>query len=133
MTRYVTNWVEDSRRLIEEQLVKLRRRKGRPFVVVTDTTTGKFVQFVGSATEPLLLDLPLAQILTPAEIKAATELLGEPHRGRVGKRSSREFVTFHAGPFESPGDAAQKAVEVLERVFDAEGRDIEVELDLGGA
>jgi hypothetical protein len=126
-------WAEESRRLIAEQLVKLRRRKGRPFVVVSDTETGKFVQFVGSRTEPLLLDLPTAQILSDAELVAAAELLGEPKRGRVGKRSAREFVTFQAGPFDDVEAAAEKAVEVLDRVFGAVGRDIVVELDLGVA
>ena len=43
------------------------------FVIFEDRATGKFVQFTGSAEEPLLLDLPL-QALDTAERQRAQDL-----------------------------------------------------------
>jgi hypothetical protein len=127
-------WRDAEENRIAARLRQLLKRDGRPFVVVTDSVTGKFVQLMGSKTEPLLLDLPTAQILSDEEMKAAQELLGEPHRGKMGKRSPREFLVFHAGPFGGKlacVQAAETAVAVMATVFDATGHALKVELDEG--
>ncbi len=127
-------WRKTEGTRIKRHLVKLLKRKGRPFLVITDSATGKFVQFAGSKTEPLLLDLPTAQILSDEEMKAAVELLGQPRRGRMGKRSPREFLVFHAGPFGGKlacSQAAETAVAVMQTVFGAAGRELSIELNEG--
>jgi len=64
----------------EVQIVAALRRlqqtpaKHRPFVIVEDTVTDKFVQFRGSDGDPLLLDLPTNELSSEAARRAATML-----------------------------------------------------------
>lgn len=54
----------------------LERESDDAFVIVEHAPTGKFVQFVGSSTQPLLLDLPL-QPLVSVEVRRAAALFEE--------------------------------------------------------
>lgn len=47
-----------------------------PFVVFSDRRTGKFVQFAGDQSQPLLLDFPL-QSLSPDEAQRAASLFAK--------------------------------------------------------
>lgn len=118
-------WRKANASTIEARLRQLMTMKGRPLVMVRDAATGKFVQFVGSLTEPLMLDLPTEQIMTAAETERAQRILGDPKRLPMGKRSSRDFVVFQSGPLE-PGEAAELGVHVMERVFGSGGRQLDV-------
>ena len=44
----------------------LQRNNEDAFVIFEDKATGKFVQFAGSAEQPLLLDLPLQALDAPS-------------------------------------------------------------------
>lgn len=93
------------------------------FVVIEDTATRKFVQFVGSLERPLLLDLP-AQALSEAEFYRAVaffrrrgvvgqeyELLDQP-----GGRPVSELFTFQL-PMRSVDEAADVVFAVFEQVY----------------
>lgn len=54
----------------------LERTNRHAFVIFSEARTGKFVQFAGSAQEPLLLDLP-EQTLDAEEARRAAELFSE--------------------------------------------------------
>jgi len=115
----MSDWRERNRPLLEQRLARLLRSRGRPFVIITDAVSGKFVKFIGSKSEPLLLDLPSSQILTNTEIAEAQRLLGQPRVVKMGPKTRKAFMVWHAGPFESPGAAAEKALDVMESVFHA--------------
>lgn len=65
-------------RELAQALARMTRKRGRPYVLLEDKRSERFVQFCGSRSEPLLLDLPLGQFGSPigdvAKIKA---ILGE--------------------------------------------------------
>ncbi len=64
----------NNRREIESALSRLlTRTSDDAFVIFEHEDSGKFVQFAGSASEPLLLDLP-RQTLDNAELERATIL-----------------------------------------------------------
>lgn len=48
--------------LIEDALNKLASGREGAYVVLEDSRSGKFVQFAGSRTESLVLDLPVQQL-----------------------------------------------------------------------
>jgi hypothetical protein len=123
----VSEWRRTQRARIEQPLQKLLETPGRPFVVITDPKTGKFVQYIGSRSEPLLLDLPSSQLLSDKEVRAAERLLGQPRFVKMGSRTDKRVMVWHAGPFDKPRAAADRALDVMEEVFEAAGRDLRVE------
>ena len=54
----------------------LNRTNDDAFVIIEQLPSGKFVQFTGSATDPLYLDLP-AQTLSEEEFERATQFFLE--------------------------------------------------------
>lgn len=109
---------------IRDALAKLlTRQDDEAFVIIEHRPTGKFVQFAGSASEMLLLDLP-SQTLSELEFYRAVEffrkigiageefnVLDEPYGQVVG----RQF-TFNV-EYRSPGEAAQAVLALFRDVY----------------
>ncbi len=124
----MTKWRKTYQLQIARKLARIQRRRGRPYAVVTDVPTGKFVQLVGSKTDPLTLLLPSLQILSDQEMQAARKLLGEPKTVRMGPRSDKSYIVFQGGPFDDAAQAAAGALDVMDKVFRAAGNDLTVDL-----
>ena len=114
--------VMDNRAKISEALSSLLvRRNDDAFVIIEHSKTGKFVQFAGSATEKLLLDLP-SQTLSEEEFYKAVELfrkmgiIGSEHNlldkagGEVVGRQFSFNAVFHSVP---------DATKTVEKIFAA--------------
>jgi hypothetical protein len=114
-----------NREIIVAKLTALLARSNEDaFVVFEHASSGKFVQFAGSTSEPLLLDLP-SQTLCKVEFDRAVaffrrvgvageehEVLDEPGGSVVGRRFS---FTYSPGTVE---EAADVAVGVFREIFD---------------
>lgn len=114
----------DNRATIAAELRSLLGRENEDaFVIFEDAGSGKFVQFAGTATEPLLLDLP-EQTLSEAEFYRAVaffrrlgvvgderDLLDEPGGSAVGRQFS-----FNANPA-TVEEAADLALGVFREVY----------------
>jgi hypothetical protein len=94
-----------------------------PFVTITHKPTGKFVQFVGSTTRPLLLDLP-AQTLDAAERERARKFfaargLHEPLKYDLGdpKNGGWTQLTWNLRLGHDTALAADTAVAIFAEVF----------------
>lgn len=125
----MSEWREKYEKKVRRQLSRLRRlRFGDPFVVITDADTGKYVQCVGSRKAPMVVEVSTLQILTDKEVQAAQKLLGSPEVLKMGPRSAKSYSLFCSQPFEDVGDAAAAALDVMEKVFRAEGHELKVEL-----
>lgn len=59
--------------MVRNALTRMLNRPHGAFVIIEESKTGKFVQFTGSKTEQLLLDLP-ADNLSPSEMQKAKSL-----------------------------------------------------------
>jgi hypothetical protein len=92
---------------IEGGLERLLRREPGAFVIFEEARAGKFVQFAGSRSEPLLLDLPL-QALSPNELPRAFRLLAA-----YGALPPGEGEGFN---LELGSDVA-RAAEIARRIF----------------
>jgi hypothetical protein len=97
-----------ARHLVKTTLEKLLERSNDDaFVVIT--ASGRFVQFAGSATEPIVLDLPF-QAFRPEEVQRVREMLSTVAPGRTVTESSSGFnVSF--------GRDVLPAVDAAMRVF----------------
>ncbi|NJN73624.1 MAG: hypothetical protein HC799_12855 [Limnothrix sp. RL_2_0] len=102
----------------------LRRRHEDAFVIIENPETKKFVQFTGSTTEPLMLDLP-SQTLSELEFYRAvdflrtidvvgteTVLLDQPHGEAVSQQFSFNKV------FDSVTDAAQTVEDIFAIIYE---------------
>jgi hypothetical protein len=118
-----TTTVADHGAAIETALQRLLSYKGPGgFVIVEEAASGRFVQFAGSASEGIEIDLP-AVTLSTEEYDRATELfaaLGVPP-GPEGFRMELKPDAEHA---------ARLAVRVLREVFEvAESAELNVTYD----
>jgi hypothetical protein len=114
----------DNRAKISEALSSLLTRPNDDaFVVIEHAGTGKFVQFAGSATAQLLLDLP-SQTLSKQEFYKAVELfremgvIGNEHElldKPGGQVVGRQF-SFNA-VFRSVSEAAKTVEEIFATVY----------------
>lgn len=122
------DWRDAYGRRLRQQLLRLRGRRAdwRPFLMVRDVATGKFVQVVGSKEEPFVLDLPTTQIMSDEELQAAERLLGEARDFPAGKRAARSYRVFNGGPYVNEHAAAEMVLEVMAQVFHATGRHLDV-------
>jgi hypothetical protein len=92
-----------------------------PFVVIRDRTTGKFVQFAGHKSEPLVLDLPL-EALTAQEKKRARAFFSQygvhvPEVGQLFDISTGEPIETIRSYKVSFGRAIDLAVQFALEVF----------------
>lgn len=93
----------------------LNRSNPDSFVVFEEHASGKFLQFVGSSEEPLLLDLPTVG-LTPDERRRATALFRELSGGGQTFSEPDDADEFPGYQHESGRDA-DAAAELAMRVF----------------
>ncbi len=114
----------DNLALIRNALTSLLvRGKEDAFVIIEHRQSGKFIQFAGSASELLLLDLP-SQTMSEAEFYRAVEffrrrgiigydhdMLDEPGGRVVGQQFSFNVT------IQSVDEAARTALDVLQVVF----------------
>lgn len=97
--------------LITEALGRLLTRKDDgAFVVITEETTSRFVQFAGSSREPLILDAPRRPL--PSDERAAIEQL---FAGHDGLRVTEESVQVVFG--RDVGAAADAALRIFREVY----------------
>ena len=112
----------DNRSKITEALSSLLvRRNDDAFVIIEHPESKKFVQFAGSATEQLLLDLP-SQTLSELEFHKAVQLfreigvIGDEHSvfdGPAGRVVGQQFS------FNAVFRSVAEATETVERIFAA--------------
>lgn len=114
----------DTRSKITAALTSLLvRRSDDAFVIIEHPETQKFVQFAGSATEQLLLDLP-SQTLSETEFYRAVELfrklgvfgdehdaLDEPGGQVVGQQFSFNAI------FQSVDDATNTVADIFTTIY----------------
>lgn len=114
----------DNRSKIAEALSSLLvRRNDDAFVIIEHPETQKFVQFAGSATEPLLLDLP-SQTLSEEEFYKAVQLfqkmgiIGDEHDvlDQPGGQVVGQQFSFNA-TFRSVADAAKTVEDIFTTVY----------------
>lgn len=81
---------------LEDALYRLLQtpKTHKPFVVVSDTITGRFVQFRGSDNESLLLDLPHTQFKSAIPVTKASAFLDSKRSGTPQGVSYRDNLTF---------------------------------------
>jgi hypothetical protein len=75
------------------------------FVIVEDPGSGKFVQFAGSDSEPLLLDLPTIGLTVP-QIQAAERVFGSKAAQGSFNRECKD-----------PAEGAALALKALHDIF----------------
>ena len=79
---------------IKAAIARMLDRPEGAFLIVEDSQSGKYVQFVGSRDEPLILDLPLqalsADELTKEGRKGASGFVGVPSREQAGSERPTE-------------------------------------------
>lgn len=90
-------------------LQEVLRRNDAPFAIVEHVQSGKFVQFAGSARDPLLLDVPV-QALAPDEQERAEQLFAA-----LGGTQSESGFQLETG--RDAGEAARIALRVFREVF----------------
>lgn len=101
----------------------LNRENDDAFVVIEHEASGKFVQFSGSASEMLLLDLP-AQTLSEQEFYRAVDFFrqigvtGEEFSvlDQPGGRVVGQQFSFNVS-YRSPEEAARTAVSIFRDVY----------------
>ena len=99
----------------------LNRRNDDAFVIFEERDSGKFVQFAGSADQPLLLDLPSQALSAEEQQRAAllfaqlgsadatsADLYDRPGGQVVGRQISYQLVF---------GQDCDRAAEVTSRIF----------------
>ena len=75
------------------------------WVIIEDKASGKFVQFAGSDSEPLLLDLPTVGLSVP-QIKAAEAVFGSKAAQGAFNRECKD-----------PAEGAALALKALHDIF----------------
>lgn len=114
----------DNLALIRDSLCSLLvRGNDDAFVIIEHKQSGKFVQFAGSATEQLLLDLPW-QTLSELEFYRAVDffrqrgITGAEHDvfDEAGGPVSAQQFSFNM-TFRSVEEASRFALDVLQTVF----------------
>lgn len=120
---------------IKAAIVRMLERPEGAFLIVEEPDSGKFVQFVGSRDEPLLLDLPL-QTLSPEEATKARAVFVElgypdaiPAQGDpdAGDPANSQWQSATVSFGDDVDGAAKLAVAVLHDVY---GFDETVKLEL---
>lgn len=111
----------------------ITRTNADAFAIFTERGTGKFVQFAGGRDQPLILDLPKAE-LTETESDSALRLLRQyaeqVERKRVVHRPGVLMVGKHGLDLVLDKDvdkASRIAIEVFREVFQLQG-DIDLEI-----
>jgi hypothetical protein len=99
----------------------LKRQNEDAFVIIEEPKSQKFVQFAGSANEPLIFDLP-AQGLTEDELDQAKAVLGEYDIEMEGTEiyedeSMQKVVDTQYGFSAVLGEDLDLAVELAVRVL----------------
>lgn len=93
---------------------------GEHFVIVK-VPSGIFIQFAGSQSEPLLLDIPCSQ-LTEAQRRIVFDVLGVPPHAEPlldvpdGEETGDVIVSFMVKPLATPEEAASLGAAVLRRL-----------------
>ncbi|MDJ0708665.1 MAG: hypothetical protein QNJ46_35835 [Leptolyngbyaceae cyanobacterium MO_188.B28] len=114
----------DNRSRIAQALSSLLvRRNDDAFVIIAHPETQKFVQFAGSATEQLLLDLP-SQTLSEMEFYNAVQLfrklgvIGDEHDvlDKPGGQVVGQQFSFNA-TFRSVADATRTVEDIFATVY----------------
>jgi hypothetical protein len=103
-------------------LQEMLRRNDSPFAIIEHGPSQKFVQFAGSAQEPLTLDLP-AQSLTPSERARAQQLFAS-----LGGMTTESGFQLDAG--RDAQEAARVALRVFREVFQLP-EDAELTVNMG--
>lgn len=111
----------DNHRAIESALSRLLvRTEGNAFVIIEHRASGKFVQFAGSKSEPLLLDLP-RQALNNAELERAIVLVrglgADLEKWPMLDRPSGEVVGTESGFQLKLGQDTKQAADLALRIF----------------
>jgi hypothetical protein len=118
------NYREKNADKIRAALGRLQKSSYGAYIIIEEPSFGKFVQFSGSATEPLYFDLT-RQSLTLDEFGRAEQLfndLGYPgpetfavheHPGKPAVETQTSFIV----PVDDLETATQLALEVFEKVY----------------
>jgi hypothetical protein len=105
---------------LENALVRLMNNPDGEFVIASDSLSNNFIQFAGSSSESLIIDLPI-QSLEPDEIKRAARLFSEygvkRERWALLDQPGGKPVGIQAGFNLKVGNDTKKAVEIAMRVF----------------
>ncbi|MBN1303737.1 MAG: hypothetical protein JXA13_04815 [Anaerolineales bacterium] len=112
---------------VTEALSSLLQRKSQDaFVIIEEKRSGKFVQFAGSASESLLLDLPF-QALSEAEVEKARVLFEEfgtsnpqvydPYTDNSMSSASDTQTSFQVDFGSEIHRAAQACMDIFRRVY----------------
>lgn len=106
---------------IESALSRLlSRTDGNAFVILEHKASGKFVQFAGSKSEPLLLDLP-RQALNSAELERAMVLFrglgSDLEESPILDRPGGEVIGTQSGFQLKLGQDTKQAADLALRIF----------------